>query len=223
MTLADLESRVMARMNFTAPDQRTRVRAALNDRYREVQSTLGLSRTRRSSKTFTTAIGTATVSATGVSALETLYDTTIRKRPLDEVSLIWIRERDAAGSVTGTPEVYAIETHTNDAITLRLFPIPNAVQALSADVLASGTDMTEADDAPSFPSDFHDILVHGVLADELLKIEKARPLAQIEEQKFEKRLSELRLHLARTAWLSRQTTDRETMRGARRGSYETLV
>ena len=118
MTLADLESRVMARMNFTSPDPRPRVRAGLNDRYREVQSSLGLSRTRRSSKTFTTAIGTATVSATGVSALETLYDTTVRKRPLDEVSMVWIRERDAAGAVTGTPEVYAVQSHTNDELTV---------------------------------------------------------------------------------------------------------
>lgn len=207
MKLEDLEHRVMSRLNLTSADQRARVRMELNDRYREVQSSLNLGRTRRASKTFTTVSGTATVVASGVSLLETLYDTTILKRPLEEVPLSWIRERDAAASVTGTPEVYAVQSHTNDVLTLRLYPKPDAVQVLSADVLATGTDMTEADDEPSFPSDFHDILVHGALADEYMKIEKARPLAEAEERKFEKRLSELRLHIARGQWLSRQTTD----------------
>lgn len=198
----------MTRMNLTSPEQRKRVREALNDRYREVQSALGLARTRRGSKTFTTTSGSATVVASGISHLETLYDAAVLKRPLDEVSLQSIRERDASGAHLGTPLIYAVQSHTNDVLTLRLYPTPNATQALTADVLLTGTEMDESSDQPSFPSDFHDVLVRGALADEYMKIERARPLAVIEEAKFEKRLSELRLHLAKTARRSRQTTDR---------------
>lgn len=207
MTLQQIEDRVMRRLGLTTAEQRARVRDEINDRYREVQSTLNLGRTRRTTKTFTTVSGSRDVVASGVSVLETLRDTTIRKRPLSEITLIELRNRDAADTITGVPEEYAVSTHINDVLTLKLHPVPDQVIVLQADVIATGTEMEEADDEPTFSTDFHDLLVHGALADEYMKVEKARPLAQIEEGKFEKRLSELRLHLARTAYLSRQTTD----------------
>jgi hypothetical protein len=215
----------MARLGLTAESQRLRIRDAINDRLRQVTSTLNLGRTRRSTTTFVTVAGTATVSATGVSALETLYDPTTLKRPLTEVSLPWIRARDAASEVTGAPEHYAVQSHTSDILTLRLYPKPDAIYTLHADIMAVGTDLDSPDDTPGFPSDFHDLLVDGVLADEYNRVEKARPMAQAHEGKFEKRLGDLRLHIARTAWLSRQTTDNHTgsRLGARRASMDVIV
>jgi hypothetical protein len=215
----------MTRLGLTAESQRLRIRDEINDRLRQVTSTLNLGRTRRASKTFTTVSGTATVVASGISTLETLYDPTTRKRPLEEVSMPWIRARDAASSVTGAPEVYAVQTHTNDVLTLRLYPKPDAVYSLLADVFATGTELDSPEDEPAFPSDFHDLLVDGVLADEYNRVEKARPMAQAHEAKFEKRLSELRLHVARSAWLSRQTTDNQAgLRfGAQRAPFYTIT
>jgi hypothetical protein len=218
VTLQQIEDRVMRRLGLTTSEQRQRVRDEINDRYREVQSTLNLGRTRRSTKTFTTVSGSRDVVASGVSVLETLRDTTVRKSPLSEITLLELRARDAADAVTGVPDTYAVSTHINDVLTLKLHPVPNQVIALSADVIASGTEMDSPDDEPTFSPDFHDILVHGALADEYMRVEKARPLGQIEEGKFEKRLGELRLHMARTAHLSRQTTDGGLLSGRRRVS-----
>lgn len=225
MTLVQLEDRIMARLGLTTTQQRERIRDEINDRLRQTTSALNLGRTRRGSKTFTTVSGTATVIASGISVLETLYDPTVRKAPLDEVTMPWIRAHDASLEVLGTPEVYAIKTHTNDVMTLHLYPKPDAVYALVADVLLAGTDLSSSSDQPNFPSDFHDLLVDGVLADEYNRVEKAQPMAAAHERKFEKRLGELRLHLARTAMLSRQTTDDMvgTRYGASRQASLTIV
>lgn len=219
MTLRDLEERIMERLGLTTESQRQRIRHEINDRIRQVTSSLNLGRTRRGAKTFTTVSGTPTVSATGVSLLETLYDPTVRKVPLTETTLPWIRTRDAAGSASGTPEAYAVVTHTNDVLTLHLWPTPDAVYTLESDVLLSGTDLDSPDDAPGFPSDFHDLLIDGVLADEYARAEKAMPMADRHEIKFDMRVKDLRLHLARTAWLSRQTTDNQV--GSRLGAQRT--
>jgi hypothetical protein len=90
---------------------------------------------------------------------------------------------------------------------MMLYPKPNSVYNLSADVLAIGTDMTADGDVPTFPEDFHDILVEAVLKDELSKMEKLQ-YSRDAERKFEKRLSELRYFLAKRAYLSRRPVDR---------------
>lgn len=207
MTLEQIEDRIMTRLGLTTPEQRRRIRDEINDRYRQVTSAVNLARTRRGTRQVTTASGSTNVVMSGVTLLETLYDPTIRKRPLTEVSMPWIRARDSAGEITGPPEVFATLTHLNDVLTLHLYPTPDGAYTYDADVLLAGEDLTDPDDAPGFPSDYHDILVDGVLADEYSRVEKAVPMAERLELKFERRLSELRLHLARAVWLSRQVTD----------------
>ncbi len=53
MTFVQLQNQVMNRLNLTSTDARTRIKVELNLRYREIQSGVNLSQTRRGITTFT--------------------------------------------------------------------------------------------------------------------------------------------------------------------------
>ncbi len=58
-----------------------------------------------------------------------------------------------------------------------------------------------ASDTPTFPEQFHDILVYGAMAIELDKMEKPDRQAAA-EARFQGRLSELRFFIATSAYLT---------------------
>lgn len=206
MTFLQLQDRVMNRLNLTSTDARTRIKAELNDRYREVASGVNMARVRRTVLTIPTVSGNNNVTFTCAKLLD-LYDGVNLKRPLDEVTVDQIRQLDSGLTATGIPRMYAVLAHTNDSMTLLLWPKPVSVYNLNGDALATGTDMSADGDEPALPKDFQDILVHGAMADELFKMEKQRLAGEKEEKKFEKRLSELRYFLAKTAYLKRSPQD----------------
>lgn len=208
MTFLELQNAVMNRLNLTSTDARTRIKAELNLRYREVQSSVSLAKTRYGTITFTTTSGVSNVTQSGVAKLLTVFDPITLDQPLNEVSLDQLRWLDPSESVQGIPTDYAIVKHINDSLTLKLYPQPVATATLTADALLAGTDMTADGDVPTIPTDYHDILVHGALYDELMKMEKMRPLAEQEEAKFQRRLSDLRYFIAKSAYLSRRPVDR---------------
>jgi hypothetical protein len=55
-------------------------------------------------------------------------------------------------------------------------------------------------DKPDFPDSFHDLLVYGAMADEYRKMEKME-LSKECENDYEKRLSDLRMWIAKSAYL----------------------
>jgi hypothetical protein len=197
----------MARLNLTSTEARTRIKAEINDRYREVASSVNMASTRRGVTTFTTVSGDNEVTQSGVAKVLSVFDPTYLRRPLGETTLNQIRMMDAPLLVVGIPYLYAVTDNNADLITLFLWPQPTAVNVLNADCLLAGTDMDSDSDEPAFPVDYHDVLVHGVMSDELMKMEKLRPLAQAAEGKFEKRLSELRYFIIKSAYLSLKQTD----------------
>jgi hypothetical protein len=207
VTFLELQNDVMSRLNLTSSDARTRVKHELNTRYREVQTGVNLERTRRGEVSIVTVANNPLVTKTGVAKILSIFDPTHLKRPLREVSQNQIRLMDAAGQVVGIPDTYAINTHTNDTVVIRFTPVPDAIYTLKADCILAGTDMSADADEPSFPTDFHDILVRGVMSDELNKMEKQRPAADKEEAKFEKRLAELRYFMIKSRYLSLVTMD----------------
>jgi hypothetical protein len=207
MTYLEIQDQIMRRLNLTSTDARNRIKDEINDRYREVASSTGLSKVRQGSAniTVTAANPAATVTA---AKIRTIYDPTLLKDVLDEVTLDEIRTMDPAGTVTGIPTKYAIVSHNASTITLRLYPIPSANNTLVADVLSGFTALTADGDIPSFPEDYHDLLVDGVLGDELQKLEKVNPMAVMAADRFERRLADLRYFIAKSAYLSRVPHDR---------------
>lgn len=198
MTFEELQDAVMTPLNLTSSEARARVKVWLNLRYREVQSSLNLARTRRGSTTISTVSGQDTVVVSGVAKLFGLYDDEVLHAPLVEEGLDEILTRQTSATVVAPPRLYAIDQHVNDDVVVRLYPTPDATRELLGDALLAGTDMEDDDDEPTIPVDFHDVLVHGAMADEYTKMDKARSAA-MKEAKFEKRLGELRLFLAKTA------------------------
>jgi hypothetical protein len=202
MTFKEMQDLVMGRLNLTSTDARTRIKAELNLRYREVQSSIGLQQTRRGIATFATASGVPTTTQSGIAKIFSVYDNTYLLRPLREITLNQLRMMDSAEVTVGTAQQYVADQINDDVIQLRLYPVPTVAYNLMSDVLLAGVDMVEDSDEPAFSKDFHDVLVHGVIYDELMKLEKFNPLAEVEEAKFEKRLADLRFFLAKSAWIS---------------------
>ena len=214
MTFVQLQNRVMSRLNWTSTDARDLVKNYLNERYREVCSSVGAEKTRRGNVTFTTAAGNNLVTGTGIAKLLGLYDAVTLDRPLQEVSVDDIKSMDPAADTTGTPTHYAIYKHIDDEITLLLYPEPTAIAALTADALLAGTDMSGDSDEPTIPVDFQDVLIHGAEADGRTKMEKPA-LALVSERKFDKRLSELRFFITKSAYLRQVPIDSGNRRVSR--------
>jgi hypothetical protein len=135
-----------------------------------------------------------------------VFDPVTLKRPLAEVTLEELRALDPADAVSGTPDRYAIYKQQNNSITLKLYPKPTGVGPLSIDGVLIGTEMVADGDEPTLPTDFHDVLERGALADGYDKIEKA-DYALKQESKFDKRLGELRFFLIKSARLSQFQRD----------------
>lgn len=79
---------------------------------------------------------------------------------------------------------------------LNLYPVPSAALTLYAEVDLHIEDMTQASDQPYVPEDFVDLFEIGALKREFKKREKVA-LYKIEEERWRKRVAELR------SWLNR--------------------
>lgn len=144
--------------------------------------------------TFTYTVANSPVTpATGTITVELLQTQWILgERTVDELRMMPIQ--------ADPPQNYAVYSMNADEVTVMLDAIPSSAYILNADVEVNITSMTSAD-VPAFPQDFHDILVRGPMADELMKMEKYSE-AEVQEGKFEKRLSELRLFIAKSSGLN---------------------
>jgi hypothetical protein len=209
VTFLELQNRTMGRLNWTSTESRALVKNFLNERYRQVVSSVNMARVRRGVVTANTAIGTNTITFTGVAKPLSVYDAVTLKRPLEEVAVDDIRARDAAAEVSGSPTHYAVLQHNLSSVQLLLFPKPSAVAALSMDALLDGTDMSADGDEPAFPEDFHDALIYAACIDGYEKIDKF-PLAAKQEQKFKERLADLRYFIVKSAYLHQVPVDRGT-------------
>lgn len=208
MTFGQIVQQVMDRLNLVSSDARTRIKTEVNLRYREVATAVNLDRARRGTVQFTTASGSSYAVASGsVAKVLSVYDPTILMNVLGESTVEQLINMDAATLVKGTPYLYAVNNVQNNLVRLRLFPQPQQENTLYADAILAGTDLVEDSDEPLLPVDFHDILVLGACADELLKMDKQRIAQQSMEQRFEKRLSELRYFIVKSAYLHTYQND----------------
>jgi hypothetical protein len=270
MTFTEIATRVLDRLNLTSAAATTRVGEEINERHREVLSSIGLASSVRATAAASTTIGnrnltftnvlkflsifdnyakpvvsltsasttaTATVTAhgyatgaavtitgaaqteyngnyaivvTGLNAFTYTFAGSIMSPAtgtitvgLQETQRVLIERTfdELRNSPLGTqpPQRYAIARMGATSATIYLDCIPSSVFLLSADIHERTTTLSGTSE-PVFSENFHDILVHGVLADELYKMEKY-DMSKAQEAKYEKRLGELRLFIAKSAGL----------------------
>ena len=205
MTFKNLQDRVMARFNLTSTDARDRIKTFLNERYRRLQTSISLGKVRRSSMTFDTVNGTVEYSPTSVIKIFTI-SYPAGNRVLEERTLDELRNMDPDRGDTGDPKLYAVTKYGATSVTIELYPKPTAVYTLRVDGLMTGTDMSNDNDVPAFPEDFHDALEFAAAADEA---EKAERMEQSErfEQRYRERVSDLRYFLSKSAYLHHTNED----------------
>jgi hypothetical protein len=204
MTFLEIQDRVMDRLNLTSQDARDRIKDFINERNRNVCTSVNLGRVRRTTITSVTTSGVRTLVPSGIIKPLTIT-IPAQRRVLDERTSDQLRNLDAGEDFTGIPELYAISKYALASFELELSPTPDGAYDLTIDGIARGVDLSDDADEPGFPEDFHDILVFGTLADEFDHIGDEQHIVQAErqEKKFQKRLGELRLWIQKTIYLRR--------------------
>lgn len=201
MSFDELVSEICERLNYVSDDAKSRVGREINARYRRVTSAIGLQTSRfvpnvQGVSTF----GLNTMTFNGVEKILAVYDKSSgRDVLLDEVTT---GEMHVLPMRNQPPKNYAITKVNSNSVEIEFDCIANDPFSLYADGQANLSTLSGSR-APDFPESFHDILIFGVIADEYKRMEKLA-LAQTFEADYEKRLSDLRMWLAKSAYLDTQ-------------------
>lgn len=221
MTFQTIKNNVMARLNLTSATAQTRIGNFINQRYRAIASSCGLTKVRFGTVTFST-ISTQANYLLAASILtpnnvgDVIHASTLTyvagNRVLLESTLDSIRTSDPGNLRTGYPTRWAQTKSINSAgiattnvTNVYLWPIPdiNGPYVIQVDGILSGVDLSANTDIPCLPDDFHDVLELFATADELLKTQHSAD-GKLMEQKATERLKELRYFLAKTAYCGLQ-------------------
>lgn len=198
MTFAELVTSVMGRLNLTSDDAKVRIGGEINDRYARVRTSTGMVTSNRVTVSAAATSGRDALMFVGVEKVLTVYNPSLPplSQPLDEVSFLDFRTMP---KLTEPPTAYAIDRIRARSVTIRVNCTASADGSftLNADGYEEAIELT-GDLEPAFSASFHDILLHGAMADELLKLEKPE-LAADRENKYELRLAELRYEIAKSA------------------------
>lgn len=194
MTLTEIVAQVAQRMNLTSDAALARIADDVRERYRWVLGTIGLATASRDVVVANTVVGSRYLVFENTIKVLAVFDNTGRTLP--ELTFDELRNRIA---LSGTPQSYALDVMDTSSVTLFLDSVPTAIEAFSADALVDTTALTGSDE-PAFPNLYHDLLVYGARAIELRKMEKT-DLADEAEREFQTRLSDLRMFIAKSAYL----------------------
>lgn len=207
MNFAALVQMVKDRLNLTSTEATTRVGAEINSRYKEVSSAIGMAPSRRTTVQISTTLGVQDVIFTGIEKVLSVYNPSSgRNVVLDEITPDEMRAITPAETDHITR--YCIYRMAATTVTIRLDVLPQSAITLYADGFETA-DVLSGTQEPKFAESFHDILVEGVVADELKKMEK-RPLANDAEEKFQRRLSDLRMFIAKSGYLTIQQSKNQS-------------
>lgn len=200
MTHQELVEEIMEQLNLRSDESRVRVGRAVNTRYKRVTSAIGLASSRRGvAVSGLTDIDSAEVTFIGIDKVDRIIDSrsgTIKL--LNEVTFDEMRE---INPTTGdSPQRWCVQSMRASTVIIRLDAVAATQYELTADGLLTASTL-ESNDEPQFPEDYHDVLVFGVLADEYRKAEKLE-LSREMEGTFERRLSDLRMFIAKSSYLT---------------------
>lgn len=198
MTFNEIVTHVTDRTNLTSSEAIARVGRFVNDRYRRVTTAIGLNITRRTTVFNDATAGVDTLTFYTVEKLINVVDrSTTPYRILKEVTPDELRSREPF--VNSFASNYAIIGVGSNFVTILMDCIPTAAFTLYADAYATAPILSGTQE-PAFAESFHDVIMYGALADELGKMRKLAD-AQVAESMYEKRLSELRFFIAKSASL----------------------
>jgi len=197
MTLNEMTLHIADALNLSSAEAKARIARNINTRYKRVTSAIGLAPSRREEVSKVATIGNRYITFSGVEKLESVYRKVGTKHiMLDEITHDEMLELSVR---TEPPTKYAVFSITQTGITLMIDCSPTTAFTLYAASVADTTSLSN-NDSPAFPESFHDVLIHGVMADEYKKMEKL-DYARDCEQDYERRLSDLRMFLAKSAYL----------------------
>lgn len=203
MAFDEIVQYVMSVLNLTADEARDRIGIYVNQRYKKITSSIGLITSRRQ-------ISTITVDPSDTTTYPSLPELTIQGyEKINKVTttgnggtnegITILRERtyDELTSyppMGAAPRNWAVKRMGPGVVTIVVDGTPTTTYPLSFEGYAIAE--TLADDIePFLPTDFHDILIEGARADELMKMEKYE-LAAVHENKYETRLGNLRYFIS---------------------------
>lgn len=199
MTFDQIVTDIKDRLNLSSTEATTRIGRACNRKYRIITSAIGMQLSRRATVQKTVTIGVSTVTFTNCEKIINVVNRAVSPyRTLDEVTLDELQE-DMPFTNGAGPTKYAIQSHTADTVTILINRVPQTAYTLYADVHQAISDLSGSQE-PAFPESFHDIIIEGVLADELRKMEKPA-LATIAQREYERLLSDLRMWIAKSGFL----------------------
>ena len=197
-TFNELQLDIADRMSLSADDALARIFREINTRYRRVTSSLGLDATRRVVRSASATIGNRDVTFGSIEKLEAVYVTVSGKdKPLEQVTNTEMLTEALVGE---PPTKFAVKSVASTSVTVTLNCEPTTDFDLNATGLNVSETLAGVADSPAIPESFHDILIYGVLADEYRKKEKF-DLMRESEQVYEQRLSDLRMFMAKSAFL----------------------
>lgn len=198
MVFDELVSEICERLDYTSDDAKSRVGREINARYRRITSSIGLETSRRTTVSAQATIGNRTMTFTGIEKIIEVVDKTDPNSPIvlsqitrDEMDLLPIREEP--------PKSYAVVRIHSNSVDIYVDCTPTTTFTLYADGHANLSTLS-GNQAPDFPESFHDILIYGVMADEYRRMEKVQLMAASETD-YERRLSDLRMWIAKSAYL----------------------
>jgi hypothetical protein len=197
MTVNEMVEYIAEDLGTPGADTKMRIAHALNLRYKQVTSAIGMSPTRREELNATAVIGDRFMTFTGAEKLDVVFrkigtkNIVITEVTDDEMLKLPVR--------TEPPTNFSIFSTAPANVTIQLDCTPTTQFILYAHVLGDATTLT-GNDQPAFPESYHDLLIHGVKADEYRRREKMQ-LAKEAELAFQQRLSDLRMFLAKSAYL----------------------
>lgn len=196
MTFTEIQDEIIDRCNLSSASARTRVGRSINERYKELSSSMGLLTTVRTVVSANTVVGNRFVTFAGEKVLSVFNSAFTPARVLREITYNEMRNAPLSADPAS---VYAVSGMGASTVTIWLNCTPGTIYALGADVEQNQATLSDGN-IPVFAESFHNILVYGGMATEYDKMDKA-PLAAKFEAKYEKRLGELRLFIAKSAYL----------------------
>jgi hypothetical protein len=196
MTFEDIVDAAAERLNITGATNLARIGRSVNWYYKRLTSSMGLQTSRRVLRQATTSIGIDLLTFANCTKLSFVEDRSVTpSRVLEQVTTIEIEERSQ--STDDAPRRYAVYTQDANSVTIRLDCIPQTAFTLYAEAMNVLATLSGTDE-PSFPEDFHDILIYAAIFEERMKMERS-DLAEVARSDYETRLGDLRIYLAKAA------------------------